>query len=108
MKLYIKEIAKQHGISITELAKRLNINQTSLSATINKDAEKMYLGTLQRIANAIGCNISELLGKQPETTITAENSVINIDSAHGMHKTSVCPYCGRKIDVSITIDKGSE
>ena len=108
MKLYIKEIAKQHGISITELAKRLNINQTSLSATINKEAEKMYLGTLQRIANAIGCNISELLGEQPGTTITADNSVINIHSDISMHKTSVCPWCGHKIDVSVSIDKGSE
>ena len=108
MKLYIKETAKKHGITITELSERLDISITALSTIINNQSGKTYISTLQRIANAIGCNISELLGEQPGTTITAGNSVINIHNDTSTHETSVCPWCGHKIDVSVSIDKGSE
>ena len=102
MNLYIKETAKRYGISMTELAKRLNISITALSTIANNQSGKTYVSTLEKIANAIGCNISELLNEQPQTHISASDSVININTSNYISNT-ICPYCGRKIDVHISV-----
>ena len=78
MNLRVKEICRAKGITITQLAERLDIKQESLSRAINGNPTK---DTLERIAEALNVSIIELF-EQPATDI------IN------------CPYCGNKIKVS--------
>ena len=67
MALNIKQAIKSHGLEVRQIAERMGITPTALSQHING---KMYKGkrvapnpsvdVLQRIAAAIGCDISEL------------------------------------------------
>jgi len=78
MNLKVKEICKDKGLTITQLAEKLNIKQESLSRAINGNPTK---DTLERIATALNVSITDLF-EQPATDI------VN------------CPYCGNKIKVS--------
>ena len=104
MKLYIKETAKRHHLTITQLAKRLRMSQTTLSTIINNDSGKTYISTLQKIADAIGCNITELLTNSPKDTIIANNSVINVNTNNSNTHT-VCPFCKHQITFRVTIEQ---
>ena len=78
MNLKVKEICKVKGITVTQLAEKLNIKQESLSRTINGNPT---IETLERIADTLEVSLIELF-EQPASDI------IN------------CPYCGGKIKVS--------
>ena len=93
MALNIKQAIKSHGLEVRQIAERMGITPTALSQHING---KMYKGkrvapnpsvdVLQRIADAIGCDVSELFDpveKPRQNQIT-------------------CPYCGRKINLEAT------
>ena len=51
MDLRIKEVCKQKGVTVTELANRMNISKGTLSLAINGNPT---IGTLQKIADALG------------------------------------------------------
>ncbi len=55
--LRVKEICKAQGISITGLAEKMNINKATLSQAINGNPT---IGTLQKIADALGVPFIEL------------------------------------------------
>ena len=76
--LRIKDVIKEKGLTVKEVAERMGMSSPSLSDAINGNptADK-----LERIALAIGVPVSELF--EPSATDT-----IN------------CPYCGGKIKVS--------
>lgn len=57
MPLRIKEVCKQKGIKISDLAKELGINAVNLSATINGNPT---IATMQKIADALGVEVSDL------------------------------------------------
>lgn len=59
MLLRIKEIAKTKGITITELAGNVGITQPNMSNVVNGKTSPS-LDLLQRIADALGVEISEL------------------------------------------------
>lgn len=63
MQLRIKEVCKTKGISITELAQRMNIKQESLSRTINGNPT---LSTLENIAAALGVEVTELFAEKSD------------------------------------------
>lgn len=77
MALNIKKTIKEHGLEVREVAQRMNITPTGLSQHINGNPS---VEVLQRIANAIGCDISELF-EQPD------KDYIN------------CPNCGSKLEL---------
>jgi len=79
MNFRIKEICKDKGVTITQLASELNIKQESLSRTINGNPT---VGTLERIAAALNVPITELFD-QPETDNTVN-----------------CPSCGTQLRVT--------
>ncbi len=58
MKLRVKELAKQQGITLQELADRMNINRVNLSASIHGNPT---INQLEKIANALGVTVNELL-----------------------------------------------
>ena len=76
--LRIKEVIREKGLTVKEVAEKLGMSSPSLSDAINGNptADK-----LERIASALNVPITELFD-QPATDI------IN------------CPYCGGKIKVS--------
>lgn len=79
MGLNIKKTIKEHGLEVREVAKRMNITPTGLSQHINGNPS---IEVLERIAEAIGCDISELF-EQPRK-----------GSAQ-----ITCPNCGKSITI---------
>lgn len=88
MGLDIKGAIKANGLEVREVARRMGITPTALAQHING---KTYKGcrvppnpsvdVLQRIANAIGCDVSELFTR-PATSF-------------------VCPHCGKPLHIDI-------
>ena len=83
--VYIKDVLKKYGITQIALAERLGINRVSLNATLNNPNIK--LSTLEKIADAIGCDVTEFFSPAD----TAE------------HNTITCPHCGAKLVINLSI-----
>ena len=83
--VYIKDVLKKYGITQIALAERLGINRVSLNATLNNPNIK--LSTLDKIADAIGCDVTEFFSPAD----TAE------------HNTITCPHCGAKLVINLSI-----
>ena len=66
MALRIKEIAKDKGITMGEIAEKLGINPVNLSASLNGNPT---LNRLQEVANILGVEISDLFTKENQTEI---------------------------------------
>jgi len=81
MELRIKEVIKERGTTITELADKMGINRVNLSNMINGNPT---VETLNKIADAIECPVTELF-EQPKS-----------DTA-----SLTCPHCGKSIEIGI-------
>lgn len=81
MDLRIKEVIKEKGMTITELADKMGINRVNLSSMVNGNPT---VETLNKIADAIGCPVTELF-EQPK-----KNSL-----------SITCPHCGKEIDIKV-------
>ena len=68
MGLRIKEILKEKRLSVNELAERMGINRVGLSNHINGNPS---VEVLERIASAIGCEISDLFERKSQANLTA-------------------------------------
>jgi transcriptional regulator with XRE-family HTH domain len=79
MNLRIKELLKERGIAVKDLATMIELTPPSVSNLINGKS-KPSIETFERIASALNVPISDLF-EQPA------NDIIN------------CPYCGGKIVV---------
>lgn len=79
MSLNIKKTIKDYGLEVREVAKRMDITPTGLSQHINGNPS---VEVLERIAMAIGCDVSELF-EHPKT-----------DTA-----SLTCPHCGKSINI---------
>lgn len=75
----IKELCKERGIMMKDLAERLNITPTGLSKSIGQDYPQLQ--TLERIANALDVEVSELF------TPIYNKGVMT------------CPKCGAKLQL---------
>ena len=75
--LRVKEICTQKGITLQELAKRLNITYQSLYESVSGNPS---LKRLTAIAEALGVEVSELFEAPKEAKI-------------------VCPHCGNLIKI---------
>lgn len=81
MNLRVKEICKEKGSTIQELADNMEMKRESLSRAINGNPT---LETLEKIATALGVNISELFD-QPKNNTTG----------------IACPHCGKNINIKV-------
>ena len=79
--LKIKEAIKEHGTSINEVAEKMGISRFTLSTHVNGNPSTEIL---LRIADAIGCPITDLFG-QPKKD--------------GLSLT--CPHCGKNINIKV-------
>lgn len=64
MPLRIKEVIKERGTTVQDLAERMGITRVGLSQHINGNPS---VEVLERIASAIGCPVTELLSNQIKT-----------------------------------------
>ena len=60
----IKKIRKELGLTQKELEKKLNVSEAMISQYEAK--KELKLGTIQKIANALGVNYLELLGEETQ------------------------------------------
>ena len=74
---------KRRGMTQRELAEKLGQHHVALNATIRNP--NIQLGTLQRIADAIGCEVSEFFSSKPPTI--------------------VCPHCGQRLVVVLATEQ---
>ncbi len=81
MQLLIKEIAKEKGITLSEVAELAGITQPSISRIVNGRITPT-LDTLNNIAKALDVDISDLFKRK-------RNSVL------------ICPYCNKSINVEL-------
>jgi len=77
--LRVKEIAKEKGLSIADVAKKIGVQPPALSRIIN--GSNTTTDSLQKIAEALGVSISELF-EQPQTN------------------EFTCPNCGTQLKVT--------
>lgn len=75
----IKEVLKEKGVGVQELANRLGISRQTLHKQLNGN---ILVDTAQNIADAIGVPVSELFEKPKEPTF-------------------VCPHCGKELHIKI-------
>lgn len=59
MEIDIKGAAKRNGITLTELAERLGVSRQSVHYYIEQ-GDKNPVAQLEKIADAIGCNVVDL------------------------------------------------
>ena len=84
--LKIKEALKQRGLKQNDLAERLGINRVSLSRLLS-DKNDMRFSTIKKIADAIGCDVSEFF-----TPAETED-----------HNVITCPHCGAKLVINLSV-----
>lgn len=84
--LHIKETLKKRGLKQNDLAKILGINRVSLSRLLS-DKNDMRISTIQKIADAIGCDVSEFFAPAEPAE----------------HNTITCPHCGEKLVINLSV-----
>lgn len=87
IQLRIKEVAKEHGMSLTDVFNKTHYQSLpSFYRQIN-NPESLNMKTLMKIADAIGCEVGDFF----------------IDSYHPASAESplVCPHCGAELKVKI-------
>lgn len=72
MELRLKEILKEKGVLHKELAERLGVTDIALRASLKGNPT---IGTLERVADALGVPVAELFEPQPSNAVR-------------------CPHCG--------------
>ena len=80
-RLMIKDAMKRYGTSVNEIAEKMGISRVTLSTHINGNPSTEVL---LRIADAIGCPVTDLFEQPKKDALT-----IN------------CPHCGKDITIKI-------
>ena len=79
IQLRIKELCKERGLTLNQLAEKIGVSQPSISG-IATGRQKPSFDTLERLASALNISPAELFAPQPRNTIT-------------------CPKCGTVLEV---------
>lgn len=82
----IKEILKAKGMTINELATKLNISRQALSKQIQG---KMLVETAQKIATALDVPIWQLFASEEEVKPDTDTPSLT------------CPHCGKPIYIKV-------
>lgn len=80
-RLMIKEAMKRNGTSVNEVADKMGISRVTLSTHINGNPSTEIL---LRIADAIGCPVTELFEQSKTDSLTLS-----------------CPHCGKNINIKV-------
>lgn len=82
----IKAIIKSRGLTLTEVAARMGISRVTLMQNLQRNPTQK---TLQRIANAIGCDIAEFYEDTTNKNriigfVELDNVIYKIDSVQAL------------------------
>lgn len=80
-RLMIKDAMKRYGTSVNEVADKMGISRVTLSTHINGNPSTEVL---LRIADAIGCPVTELFEQPKKDDVSL-----------------TCPHCGKDINLKI-------
>lgn len=80
----IKDILKERGITINELAEKMGLNRVTLSTQINGTAN---IASYEKIANALDVPMWQLFASSQEVQETKN--------------TITCPHCGKPIELEV-------
>lgn len=80
--LRIKELCKEKGISQKQLAALLDLREDSFSIAIKRNS--LSLAKLDKIADALGVPVADLLAQDPERGASI-----------------ICPHCGQSIKLKV-------
>ena len=83
MELRIKDVLKEKRVTVVSLAGMIGITQPNMSNIVNGKSTPS-LETLEKIANALGIDITELC-EQPKTDTVS----------------LTCPHCGKNINIKV-------
>ncbi len=75
----IKKVIKERGYTLVKVATEMGITKSALSQMVNGNPSIL---TLRRIANIVGCQISDFFEDETEPRLT-------------------CPNCGKKFTVHL-------
>ena len=81
MNLRIKDVVKEKGMTITELADKMGINRVNLSNMVNGNPT---VETLNKIADALNVPVTELFEQPKKDTVSI-----------------TCPNCGKNINIKV-------
>ena len=79
--LRIKEAIKEHGTTINEVSEKMEISRFTLSTHVNGNPSTEIL---LRIADAIGCPVTELFEQPKKDSLSL-----------------TCPHCGKDINIKV-------
>lgn len=94
MKLRVTEITKQQGLTLKDLADKINVSRQSLANTLLKG--NPTIETLSKIATALEVPIWQLLVSPEEVQLPS--------NAHSVK----CPHCGNEFPVSVNVELKTE
>ena len=80
-RLMIKDAMKRNGTSVNEVADKMGISRVTLSTHINGNPSTEVL---LRIADAIGCPVTELFERPKKDGLSF-----------------TCPHCGKDINIKV-------
>ena len=88
--LRIKETIKRYGLTQSEIARRMGVTPNNINYILYNN--NPCFDTLQKIADAIGCDVKELISEwQPDNTITFQ-----------------CPDCGATFRIERVTEPSKE
>ena len=85
MKRDIKKTCKLHGVSLVSLAERLGVSRQTVHYYCEQ-GDRNPVAQLQRIADAIGCSVSDFFEEEERPAPQPSNTIS-------------CPKCGAMLEV---------
>ena len=77
--LQVKQIVREKGMTLKAVAKQMGIKPENLTRQLKANPS---VGYLERIADILGCEVSDFFPKRDTDTIK-------------------CPYCGKEISINV-------
>ncbi len=71
--LRVRELAEAQGLNITTLARKAELSYTTAHALWHDRTDQLNRKTLDRLARALGVQVSELFGGDPEPETTGNS-----------------------------------
>lgn len=85
MRIDIKKTCKSHGVSLVSLAERLGVSRQTVHYYCEQ-GDRNPVSQLQRIADAIGCNVSDFFEEEMQSIPQPTNTI-------------TCPHCGTVLEI---------
>lgn len=92
MKIRLKEIMRECGITGRELASALNTSPQYISNVVS-GRQNMSLDAIENVAHLLGVPIWQLFASREEVLSESKNEVVG-----------ECPHCGKPLRIKVSIE----